>query len=82
MELAMRSTSALLAVVWLAVAACGGGREAGRGAAATRDTLTRRQRDSAIGASNLPGAGGVRRALEASDTAAARRARLDSLGRP
>ncbi len=45
------------------------------------DTLTQRQRDSAIGESGLPGAGGVRKALDAADTAAARNRRLDSLGR-
>jgi hypothetical protein len=58
--------------------ACGGG---GAGGAQRTDTLTRRQRDSAIGASNLPGARGVQRALDAADTAAARRARLDSVSR-
>jgi len=35
--------------------------------------------DSVIGQSQLPGAQGVRGALAASDSAAARRARLDSL---
>jgi hypothetical protein len=40
---------------------------------------TQRERDSALGASNLPGAGGVRGALRADDSAAARNARLDSL---
>jgi methylated-DNA-protein-cysteine methyltransferase-like protein len=39
-----------------------------------------RQRDSAIGASGLPGAQGVQGALRASDSAAARRAREDSSG--
>jgi len=39
------------------------------------DTLTRRQRDSIIGASALPGAGGVNGALRAGDSATARRAR-------
>lgn len=43
------------------------------------DPMTQRQRDSVIGASNLPGARGVQKALEAADTAAARRARLDSM---
>lgn len=38
-----------------------------------------RQRDSAIGASRLPGAQGVRGALRASDSAAARRAQEDSV---
>jgi hypothetical protein len=45
----------------------------------SRATMTQRQRDSAIGASKLPGAGGVRGALGASDSAAARNARLDSV---
>jgi hypothetical protein len=59
------------------LAACGG-----QGADGTpADTLTQRQRDSVIGASRLPGAGGVRGALEASDSAAARRALVDSLNR-
>jgi len=46
---------------------------------ARRDALTRRQRDSAIGASTLPGAGGVRGALAASDSAEQRGALLDSI---
>ncbi len=55
---------------------CGGEAEnAGRSA----DSLSRRQRDSLIGESALPGAGGVRRALDAADSAAARRARADSI---
>jgi hypothetical protein len=37
-----------------------------------------RQRDSVLGASRLPGAAGVRHALEASDSGAARRRREDS----
>jgi hypothetical protein len=40
---------------------------------------TQRERDSVIGASKLPGARGVRGALGASDSAAARNARLDSV---
>jgi hypothetical protein len=38
-------------------------------------------RDSAIGASALPGAAGVRGALRAGDSAVARNARIDSLQR-
>jgi hypothetical protein len=38
-----------------------------------------RERDSVLGASRLPGARGVRGALGASDSAAARNARLDSV---
>jgi hypothetical protein len=47
--------------------------------AAAPDTLTRAQRDSVIGASSLPGAGGVQRAIDARDTANARNAAMDSL---
>jgi hypothetical protein len=43
------------------------------------DTLTRRQRDSVIGASKLPGAQGIGRAQAAQDSAAARNARADSI---
>jgi hypothetical protein len=42
---------------------------------------TQRERDSVLGASKLPGAGGVRGALRAADSAAARNARFDSAGR-
>jgi hypothetical protein len=48
-------------------------------AAAARDTLTREQRDSVIGASSLPGARSVQRAIDAQDTANARGAAMDSL---
>ena len=48
-------------------------------AAAAGDTLTRAQRDSIVGASSLPGAGGVQRAIDARDTANARNAAMDSL---
>jgi hypothetical protein len=41
---------------------------------------TERERDSVIGASQLPGAQGVRGALRISDSAAARREREDSAG--
>lgn len=50
-----------------------------RPSSATTDTLTRRQRDSVLGASRLPGARGIRGALSAQDSAAARNARLDSI---
>ena len=39
-----------------------------------------RERDSVIGQSQLPGARGVRGALRASDSAATRNARYDSIG--
>jgi hypothetical protein len=45
---------------------------------ARRDALTKRERDSMLGASQLPGAQGVRGALKATDSAAARREREDA----
>jgi hypothetical protein len=45
----------------------------------SRRAGSERSRDSALGASKLPGAQGVRGALMASDSAAARNARLDSV---
>ena len=69
--------AALAACLVLGAAACG----RPDGDTARRDTLTRRQRDSAIAASRLPGAGGVGRALSAQDSAARRSARLDSLAK-
>jgi hypothetical protein len=44
-----------------------------------RHTTTERERDSVIGASKLPGSAGVRGALRAADSGAARSARVDSL---
>jgi hypothetical protein len=43
------------------------------------DTLTQDQRDSILGESGIPGAAGVRSARQASDSAAARNARIDSI---
>ncbi|MEO7986144.1 MAG: hypothetical protein ABI766_06390 [Gemmatimonadales bacterium] len=59
----------------LLLSACSGDRGT-RGAPA----VSERARDSVIGASHLPGAQGVRGALRVSDSAAARRAREDSVG--
>lgn len=67
----------LLAAV-LAVAACGGA-PARHQAAAQHDTLTQRQRDSAIGASKLPGAHGITGAQRVADSVSAQSARLDSI---
>lgn len=46
-----------------------------------RTAEEQRKVDSIVGASRLPGAGGVRNALRASDTAAARQRLLDSLSK-
>jgi hypothetical protein len=65
----------VLASALVIVSGCG----AGSGSKSPR--LSQRQRDSAIGASRIPGAQGVGRALQASDSGAARRAVEDSLAR-
>ena len=46
-----------------------------------RSAAQQRAVDSTIGASRLPGAGGVRNALAVSDSAAKRKAELDSIAR-
>ena len=55
------------------IAGCGGGEET------PRQEMSQRERDSVIGQSNLPGAQGVRGALEVTDSAAARRRLEDSI---
>lgn len=78
----MRTTTRFLTVaILVALAGCARGCGDGANDAAARDTLTQRQRDSIIGESALPGAGGVRGALRAADSAAARAKRADSIGR-
>lgn len=71
----MSRTLLLLASLALLSGCAGEGAENG---AVTADSVTQRQRDSIVGESGLPGARGVRNALEASDAAAARAAALDS----
>jgi hypothetical protein len=63
-----------LACLMLAGAACAAPDDDAAG-----DTMSQRARDSAIGASNLPGAPGVSAAIRAADSAEARNARLDSI---
>ena len=46
-----------------------------------RRDLTQREKDSILGASQIPGAKAVKRALTSADSAAARQARLDSAER-
>ncbi len=47
----------------------------------TQSELSKRERDSILATSKLPGAKGVGKAMSAADSAAARAARLDSLTR-
>jgi hypothetical protein len=49
--------------------------------AATKRDLTQHEKDSILGASQIPGAKAVKRALTSADSAAARQARLDSAER-
>lgn len=63
----------MLLAVTLALAACGSDE-----APEPRAEVTKRQADSAIGASGLPGAQGITRAMNAADSVAARNARMDS----
>jgi hypothetical protein len=58
----------------LLVLSCRMGRE-------TKPVTSERERDSVLGESKLPGAAGVRGAVRAADSAAARSARVDSVER-
>lgn len=69
-------TRLLLVITCLAFAGCAG---TDAESEAPADTLTQHQRDSAIGASGLPGASAVNRALDASRAAEDRAARMDSI---
>ena len=69
-----RTRLALLALA-IGATACGEDSDANK-----RD-LTRREKDSILGASQIPGARAVKKTLTAADSAAARQARLDSAER-
>ena len=64
-------------LVGLVMAAC----TSGESADAADPEVTRAQRDSAIAESDLPGAAAVGRAIDASEAARERAARMDSLTR-
>jgi hypothetical protein len=63
----------LASMVLLLVSGCAQGKDR------SKRPATERERDSVLGASRLPGATGVRGALRAQDSAAARNSRLDSV---
>lgn len=69
----MRIWPVALLLAW----ACGGG--AGGEGRATEDTLTRRQRDSILAQSRIPGARGVGKAMRVADSASARVQALDTI---
>jgi hypothetical protein len=53
----------------------------GTGDSDSRKDLTQREKDSILGASQIPGAKAVKRTLTSADSAAARQSRLDSADR-
>lgn len=65
--------SAAAVIICLFIPGCGAGADPD-----PAQERTQAQRDSAIAESGLPGAGAVGRALETSDSAAARAARMDT----
>ena len=70
---------ALGVVALLIIAACS---NTPQQAANDRDTMTRRQKDSVLAQSGLPGAAGVGMALKTADSLKAKQAALDSASRP
>ena len=68
----------ILPILLIAAACTGGSPAVPADSAATRDTLTRRQRDSIIGQSEIPGARGVAGALRVADSGAAHQTAVDS----
>jgi hypothetical protein len=69
----MARIRARASIALLLVAACS------QRSAEPKQAGSQRERDSVLGTSTLPGARGVRGALGAADSAAARNARLDSV---
>lgn len=68
---------AALVAITLLLAACGDPKKLDP----KKPDLTRREKDSIVGASVLPGAQGVRGATAAQDSAAKRAAQLDSISK-
>jgi hypothetical protein len=69
----------LFVALALATVLCACGGKKNPQAKAPAKPVTERQRDSAIGASGLPGAKGIIKALHESDSIRAQNARLDSI---
>ena len=73
--MSIRKTAITLAALAVGLTACGKEEPDGR------KDLTQREKDSILGASQIPGAKAVKRTLTSADSAAARQARLDSAER-
>ena len=63
------------------IAAFAIGATACKGETETKRDLTQREKDSILGASTIPGAKAVKRAMTSADSATARQTRLDSAER-
>jgi len=72
--LLLRRLGLVVAAVAVAVTACSNETE-------TKRDLTQREKDSILGASTIPGAKAVKRAMTSADSATARQSRLDSAER-
>lgn len=70
--------AALAGIALLLIASCTKAPET----ANNRDTMTRRQKDSVLAQSSLPGAAGVGMALKVADSLKAKQAAIDSASRP
>ena len=71
----VRKLGLVVITLALGISACGKDEDT------TKRDLTQREKDSILGASQIPGAKAVKRALTSADSAAARQARLDSAER-
>jgi len=71
----LRTLGFVIAAVAICATACG------KGETETKRDLTQREKDSILGASTIPGAKAVKRAMTSADSATARQSRLDSAER-
>jgi hypothetical protein len=74
-SLSVRRLGFVIAAIAIGITACG------KDEPDTKRDLTQREKDSILGASQIPGAKAVKRAITSADSAAARQARLDSAER-
>ena len=73
--MSLRTLGFVIAAVAIGATACG------KDETETKRDLTQREKDSILGASTIPGAKAVKRAMTSADSATARQARLDSAER-
>jgi hypothetical protein len=73
--LSLRKLGFVVAALAVAATACG------KDETETKRDLTQREKDSILGASTIPGAKAVKRAMTSADSATARQSRLDSAER-